>query len=92
MVSVERLASADDVLSNEQESEWNLPGDSRLAEDWTQGTLEFDHYSTQYNQSENSQLALADISLCVKEGEKVAIVGRTGSGCLYNTDGNGKYE
>ncbi|XP_015686352.1 canalicular multispecific organic anion transporter 2-like, partial [Protobothrops mucrosquamatus] len=62
--------------------------DKRPPEDWpTQGEVVFTRYSVRYRKG--LDLVLKDLSLSVKGGEKVGIVGRTGAGkssmtlCLF---------
>lgn len=42
--------------------------------------IEFDNVSFSYNASDNSQMALKNISLTITKGEKIAIVGYNGAG------------
>ncbi|MGH0168853.1 UNVERIFIED_CONTAM: hypothetical protein FKN15_055569 [Acipenser sinensis] len=66
---------------------WIVP-DKRPPEDWpTQGKVEFNDYSVRYR--EGLDLVLKNLTLQVKGGEKIGIVGRTGAGkssmtlCLF---------
>lgn len=74
IVSVERII---EYTKNKREDEWIK--EKRPDRDWPQsGTIEISNYSTKYR--DNTELVLKDISLELRAGEKVGIVGRTGSG------------
>lgn len=73
IVSVERI---EDYATLEQEAEWVLPKDDNS---WPQeGTIQFKNYCMRYRKE--LEPVLYDISLKVENGEKIGIVGRTGSG------------
>jgi ABC-type multidrug transport system fused ATPase/permease subunit len=75
MSSVERVK---EYLDTEQEAAQIVP-DNRPPEQWpTHGAVEFVNYSTRYR-AELGQV-LRNISLSIKAGEKVGVVGRTGAG------------
>lgn len=77
MVSVERVL---EYASLEQESGSSQRQDSfSPAKDWpTAGGLVFEHVFLRY--SPEQELVLKDISVTVRAGEKVGVVGRTGAG------------
>ncbi|XP_066469734.1 ATP-binding cassette sub-family C member 3 isoform X2 [Tiliqua scincoides] len=84
IVAVERVK---EYAETETEAPWIIE-DNRPSEDWpTQGEVEFVNYSVRYRKG--LDLVLKDISLNVKGGEKIGIVGRTGAGkssmtlCLF---------
>lgn len=60
------------------EAEWNIASNAPSKEWPTDGDLEFADYSTRYR--EGLDLVLRNIKIHVKAGEKIGIVGRTGSG------------
>ncbi|KAM4632385.1 multidrug resistance-associated protein 1-like isoform 2-T2 [Discoglossus pictus] len=74
-VAVERVKEYCDV---EPEAPWT----SSLAEeldDWpSAGTIEFHNYGLRYRK--DLEMALKNITVCLQQGEKVGIVGRTGAG------------
>jgi ABC-type multidrug transport system fused ATPase/permease subunit len=76
MVSVERIMEYQSGLP--QEAAWQLPADPPAAEWPSEGALSLRALSTRYR--EGLDLVLRDVSLEVAGGEKVGIVGRTGSG------------
>ncbi|MGH0163405.1 UNVERIFIED_CONTAM: hypothetical protein FKN15_051191 [Acipenser sinensis] len=84
IVAVERVK---EYSETETEAPWIVP-DKRPPEDWpTQGKVEFNDYSVRYR--EGLDLVLKNLTLQVKGGEKIGIVGRTGAGkssmtlCLF---------
>ncbi|XP_054832209.1 ATP-binding cassette sub-family C member 3 [Eublepharis macularius] len=84
IVAVERVK---EYSETETEAPWIIE-DKRPSEDWpTQGQVQFANYSVRYRKG--LDLVLKDLSLDVKGGEKVGIVGRTGAGkssmtlCLF---------
>lgn len=84
IVAVERVK---EYAETETEAPWIIEG-HRPSEDWpTRGEVEFAKYSVRYRKG--LDLVLKDISLKVKGGEKIGIVGRTGAGkssmtlCLF---------
>ncbi|KAK1162182.1 canalicular multispecific organic anion transporter 2-like isoform X1 [Acipenser oxyrinchus oxyrinchus] len=84
IVAVERVK---EYSETETEAPWIVP-DKRPPEDWpTQGKVEFSDYSVRYR--EGLGLVLKNLTLQVKGGEKIGIVGRTGAGkssmtlCLF---------
>ncbi|XP_062976293.1 ATP-binding cassette sub-family C member 3 [Elgaria multicarinata webbii] len=84
IVAVERVK---EYSETETEASWIIE-DKRPSDDWpTQGEVEFANYSVRYRKG--LDLVLKDLSLRVKGGEKVGIVGRTGAGkssmtlCLF---------
>ncbi|KAJ6660365.1 hypothetical protein lerEdw1_017788 [Lerista edwardsae] len=84
IVAVERVK---EYAETETEAPWIIE-DNRPSEDWpTQGEVQFVNYSVRYRKG--LDLVLKDISLNVKGGEKIGIVGRTGAGkssmtlCLF---------
>uniref|UniRef100_A0A0F7ZCE2 ATP-binding cassette, sub-family C (CFTR/MRP), member 3 n=1 Tax=Crotalus adamanteus TaxID=8729 RepID=A0A0F7ZCE2_CROAD len=84
IVAVERVK---EYSENETEAPWIIE-DKRPPEDWpTQGEVVFTSYSVRYRKG--LDLVLKNLSLSVKGGEKVGIVGRTGAGkssmtlCLF---------
>ncbi|KAK4475608.1 hypothetical protein MN116_000631 [Schistosoma mekongi] len=74
IVSVERIH---EYSSIEQEAPWELDC-SYLPSNWPEGKIEFINYSTRYRPE--LDLALKSINFKVEKGEKLGIVGRTGSG------------
>ena len=75
VVAVERLKEYVDI---EQEAEWVTNGDKPGA-DWpTEGSIQFEEYSTRYRRG--LELVLRDVSFEVRGSEKIGIVGRTGAG------------
>ncbi|XP_044275918.1 ATP-binding cassette sub-family C member 3 isoform X4 [Varanus komodoensis] len=84
IVAVERVK---EYSETETEAPWIIEG-KRPPDDWpTQGEVQFANYSVRYRKG--LDLVLKDLSLNVKGGEKVGIVGRTGAGkssmtlCLF---------
>ncbi|XP_041075963.1 ATP-binding cassette sub-family C member 3-like isoform X2 [Polyodon spathula] len=84
IVAVERVK---EYSETETEAPWIVP-DKRPPEDWpTHGKVEFNDYSVRYR--EGLDLVLKSLTLQVKGGEKIGIVGRTGAGkssmtlCLF---------
>lgn len=75
IVAVERVK---EYSRTETEAPWVVEG-SRPPENWPQkGEVEFRNYSVRYRLG--LELVLKDLSLHVRGGEKVGIVGRTGAG------------
>ncbi|XP_006889523.1 PREDICTED: canalicular multispecific organic anion transporter 2 [Elephantulus edwardii] len=84
IVAVERVK---EYSKTETEAPWVIEG-SRPPQGWpSRGEVEFRNYAVRYRQG--LDLVLKDLSLCVRGGEKVGIVGRTGAGkssmtlCLF---------
>lgn len=84
IVAVERVK---EYSETETEAPWIIE-DKRPPEDWpAQGEVEFVDYSVRYRKG--MDLVLKGLSLRVKGGEKIGIVGRTGAGkssmtlCLF---------
>ncbi|KAM6164011.1 ATP-binding cassette sub-family C member 3 isoform 1-T1 [Rhynchocyon petersi] len=84
IVAVERVK---EYTKTETEAPWVVEG-SRPPKGWpSRGEVEFRSYSVRYRPG--LDLVLKDLSLCVRGGEKVGIVGRTGAGkssmtlCLF---------
>ncbi|CAH8644795.1 unnamed protein product [Schistosoma rodhaini] len=74
IISIERIH---EYSSIEQEAPWELDC-SFLPNNWPEGKIEFINYGTKYRPELN--LALKSINFKVEKGEKLGIVGRTGSG------------
>ncbi|CAJ0929482.1 unnamed protein product, partial [Mesorhabditis belari] len=75
IVSVERV---DEYSQLESEAEWRKE-DGKLSKDWPQrGQITWEGYSTRYRAE--LPLVIRDLSLSTVDGEKVGVVGRTGSG------------
>ncbi|VDP25018.1 unnamed protein product [Schistosoma curassoni] len=74
IVCIERIH---EYSSIEQEAPWELDC-SYLPSNWPEGIIEFINYGTKYRSELN--LALKSINFKVDKGEKLGIVGRTGSG------------
>ncbi|XP_075701953.1 ATP-binding cassette sub-family C member 3 [Rhinoderma darwinii] len=84
IVAVERVK---EYSETETEAPWAIE-DKKPPEDWpSRGEVEFSNYSVRYRSG--LDLVLKNLSLGVKGGEKVGIVGRTGAGkssmtlCLF---------
>ncbi|XP_015211606.1 ATP-binding cassette sub-family C member 3 isoform X2 [Lepisosteus oculatus] len=84
IVAVERVKEYSETKT---EAPWVIE-DKRPPPDWpSQGTVEFHKYSVRYR--EGLDLVLKNLTLSVKGGEKIGIVGRTGAGkssmtlCLF---------
>ncbi|XP_028263925.1 canalicular multispecific organic anion transporter 2 isoform X3 [Parambassis ranga] len=84
IVAVERVKEYSETKT---EAPWEVE-DKRPPSDWpTEGKVEFHEYSVRYR--EGLDLVLRNITLNVKGGEKIGIVGRTGAGkssmtlCLF---------
>ncbi|XP_062330079.1 ATP-binding cassette sub-family C member 3 isoform X3 [Osmerus eperlanus] len=84
IVAVERVK---EYAETQTEAPWEIE-DKKPPSDWpTQGNVEFRDYSVRYR--EGLDLVLKNLSLSVKGGEKIGIVGRTGAGkssmtlCLF---------
>lgn len=74
IVSIERVL---EYMKNKREDEW-IKG-LRPNRDWpSQGSIDIKSYSTRYREGTN--LVLRDINIQIRPGEKIGIVGRTGSG------------
>ncbi|KAH8862468.1 Canalicular multispecific organic anion transporter 2 [Schistosoma japonicum] len=74
IVSIERIHEYSTI---EQEAPWESDC-SYLPSNWPEGKIEFINYSTRYRPE--LDLALKSINFKVEKGEKLGIVGRTGSG------------
>ncbi|KAM8837861.1 ATP-binding cassette sub-family C member 3 isoform 2-T2 [Spinachia spinachia] len=84
IVAVERVKEYSETKT---EAPWEVE-DKKPPHDWpTEGTVEFQDYSVRYR--EGLDLVLKNLTLSVKGGEKIGIVGRTGAGkssmtlCLF---------
>ncbi|XP_069605222.1 ATP-binding cassette sub-family C member 3 isoform X1 [Ranitomeya imitator] len=84
IVAVERVK---EYSETETEAPWSIE-DKKPSEDWpSRGEVQFSNYSVRYRPG--LDLVLKNLSLEVKGGEKVGIVGRTGAGkssmtlCLF---------
>jgi ABC-type bacteriocin/lantibiotic exporter with double-glycine peptidase domain len=76
IVAVDRLKQIADFQSEEESSEMEEKLDSKwLSEDIS---IVFDDVTVRYNDEDSP--ALCDFNLAIGSGERVAIVGRTGSG------------
>eukprot|EP00252_Welwitschia_mirabilis_P009305 TRINITY_DN21798_c0_g1_i1.p1 TRINITY_DN21798_c0_g1~~TRINITY_DN21798_c0_g1_i1.p1 ORF type:complete len:1500 (-),score=211.88 TRINITY_DN21798_c0_g1_i1:321-4820(-) len=74
MVSVERIRQYTTIPS---EAEWTIPG--CVPSDWpSQGNIELRDLQVRYRP--NTPLVLKGLSLSIRGGEKIGVVGRTGSG------------
>ncbi|XP_043959113.1 ATP-binding cassette sub-family C member 3 isoform X2 [Gambusia affinis] len=84
IVAVERVKEYSETKT---EAPWEVEDKKPPAEWPTQGNVEFNEYSVRYR--EGLDLVLRNITLSVKGGEKIGIVGRTGAGkssmtlCLF---------
>uniref|UniRef100_A0A8C7VTN0 ATP-binding cassette, sub-family C (CFTR/MRP), member 3 n=1 Tax=Oncorhynchus mykiss TaxID=8022 RepID=A0A8C7VTN0_ONCMY len=84
IVAVERVKEYSETKT---EAPWEVE-DKKPSPDWpSQGNVEFSDYSVRYR--EGLELVLKNLTLSVKGGEKIGIVGRTGAGkssmtlCLF---------
>uniref|UniRef100_A0A4W5LCZ4 ATP-binding cassette, sub-family C (CFTR/MRP), member 3 n=1 Tax=Hucho hucho TaxID=62062 RepID=A0A4W5LCZ4_9TELE len=84
IVAVERVKEYSETKT---EAPWEVE-DKKPSSDWpSQGNVEFRDYSVRYR--EGLELVLKNLTLSVKGGEKIGIVGRTGAGkssmtlCLF---------
>ncbi|XP_024243669.2 ATP-binding cassette sub-family C member 3 isoform X2 [Oncorhynchus tshawytscha] len=84
IVAVERVREYSETKT---EAPWEVE-DKKPSPDWpSQGNVEFSDYSVRYR--EGLELVLKNLTLSVKGGEKIGIVGRTGAGkssmtlCLF---------
>lgn len=77
MISMERCLKYTEVQG---EKPSNLPGDEVLAKQkWPQnGCIKFENYSVKYRP--NTEIVLKNLTFIINPGEKVGVVGRTGSG------------
>ena len=76
MVSVERIMEYQYSLP--QEAEWKLPSDPTENQWPSAGNIELSNYEMRYR--EGLPLVLKGVKLDIKAGERIGIVGRTGSG------------
>ncbi|CAF1117338.1 unnamed protein product [Didymodactylos carnosus] len=75
IVSVERI---NEYSQLETEAPWEIQ-DSKPPSNWpSNGEIQFVHLSTRYR--EGLELVLNDLTIDVQAGEKIGIIGRTGSG------------
>lgn len=78
MTSVERVL---DYCSLDQEAPAEVPQDHRPPPNWpSHGQIVFDNVSMRHSTETYLPLALHHISMTIRAGEKVGIVGRTGAG------------
>ena len=78
MTSVERVL---DYCSLDQEPSAQVPDDLRPPSSWpSHGQIVFDDVSMSHSVQTHSSLGLRHISMTIRAGEKVGIVGRTGAG------------
>jgi ATP-binding cassette subfamily C (CFTR/MRP) protein 1 len=82
MNSVERVLEYAGIASEEEiRSTQNLDPLIAPPNDWpSEGGITVNNYSASYNPNPSSPLVLKNITLSIKSGEKIGIVGRTGSG------------
>ncbi|VDN10455.1 unnamed protein product [Dibothriocephalus latus] len=73
IVCLERIKEYSELTP---EAPWE--GEEKPAVDWPQGGIEFVNYGTRYRP--DLDLVLSSITCSIKSGEKIGIVGRTGSG------------
>lgn len=82
VVAVERCIEYWDLPVEEEEEEEDKKPSKQLFKppvSWPQsGSVKFDNYSTRY--AKNFDLVLKNITLDIKSGEKIGVVGRTGAG------------
>ncbi|CAG2115377.1 unnamed protein product, partial [Medioppia subpectinata] len=79
MISVERVL---EYTAIKPEAELESTPDRKPPKDWPQmGEIVFKDMSLQYNESPHK--VLKDINVCLKGGEKVGVVGRTGAGKIF---------
>ena len=77
IVSVERIEKY--ITDLAQEKPRTLPRDETLPSNWpARGSIEFKNFSARYR--DELPLVMKDISINIKEGEKIGICGRTGAG------------
>ena len=76
MVSVERIKEYEDSLVHE--ADWSMPGDPGQEEWPKQGHIKLENLEMRYRNG--LPLVLKGVNLDIKPGEKIGIVGRTGSG------------
>ncbi|CAH1274483.1 ABCC1 [Branchiostoma lanceolatum] len=75
IVAVERLKEYEET---NEEAEWSID-DNRPPDSWpSEGKIRFNSYQTRYR--EGLDLVLSNITVDIGSGEKIGIVGRTGSG------------
>ncbi|EGT32255.1 hypothetical protein CAEBREN_05120 [Caenorhabditis brenneri] len=75
IVSVERI---NEYTKTPTEAPWRIEEHAPISGWPSKGNMKFERYSTRYR--EGLDLVLHDISLDVRAGEKIGIVGRTGAG------------
>ncbi|XKL66878.1 hypothetical protein PGB90_010298 [Kerria lacca] len=75
IISVEQIKQ---YIETSEEQPWRIPNEL-VPENWpSKGEISFVDFSVRYR--ENLELVLKGVNFCVNGGEKVGIVGRTGSG------------
>jgi ABC-type multidrug transport system fused ATPase/permease subunit len=78
MTAVERVL---DYCFLDQEPPAQVPENFQPPRNWpSQGQIVFDNVSMRHSMETDSPLSLHDISMTIRAGEKVGIVGRTGAG------------
>ncbi|CAF4018606.1 unnamed protein product [Rotaria sordida] len=78
MTSIERIL---DYCSLDEEPPAQVPRNRRPPSNWpSHGRIVFDNVSMSHSSDNQSLLALRHISMTIEAGEKVGIVGRTGTG------------
>lgn len=78
MTSVERVL---EYCSLEQEPPAQVPSSRRPPPNWpSHGQIVFNNVSMSHSSDNKTSLALRHISMTIRAGEKVGIVGRTGAG------------
>ena len=76
MISVERCL---EFLEIDSEAPLELDSDKQLETDWpNEGIIKFVNYSVKYRS--NTPLVLKNLNIVFNKGEKIGVVGRTGSG------------
>ena len=78
MTAVERIL---EYCALEEESPTLSPLEESLPAGWpSEGQISFENVSMSYDMLDDAPLALHDLSLTIRGGEKIGIVGRTGAG------------
>lgn len=76
--TIQRAAASQQRLNEFLLTKTNIPNPPNAVKHTLQGNVEFDHVNFVYPHT--GIMALKDFSLTIKQGEKVAVIGRTGSG------------